>query len=111
MTDTEAGAELTEREKRVKRLLAWASLLALVAVAVTGLDLMVKNQILKQAKESTDWIDRLRKEVRAYVPPEDEHGNPDQADNEFGRILPDDVGGVDSVRAGAPAEPVPDEGL
>jgi hypothetical protein len=111
MTDIEAGAELTEREKRVKRLLTWASLLALVAVAVTGLDLMIKNQILEQAKESTDWIGRLRKDVRAYVPPESERGNPDQADSGLGWPVPDDVADVGNIRAGAPAEPVPDEGL
>ena len=61
MTDSE---DLDGREKRVKRLLGWAALLLLIAIAVAGLDVLIKNQILSQAKESQGWIDDLRQAAR-----------------------------------------------
>ena len=119
---TDADVDLTEREKRVKRLLTWASLLLLVAIAVAGLDVMIKNQILSQAKESQGWIDQLRKTGRdanagfpegttvrrAYA---DEGGDAGAGGGEPGHADHNGLANVGDVRTGAPADPGPDEGV
>jgi hypothetical protein len=56
---------LDAAERKARRLLWWATVLALVAVAVMGLDIMIKNAILSQARESQGWIDKLREGVRS----------------------------------------------
>lgn len=91
---------LAEQEKRVKRLLGWATVLALVAVAVMGLDVMIKNAILDQAKESQTWIDRLREDVK--------HGAKAAGTDQPGRLVRDHLDDLGDVRAGTSAEPRPD---
>jgi hypothetical protein len=98
--------DLDAREKRVRRLLGWASLLLLIALCVAGLDVMIKNEILRQAKESQSWLDRLRQDVMAggeSGTAAADSGQPDQ---------PGDPGldGVEHAAARRPARPRKDGG-
>lgn len=96
--------DLDDATRKAKRLLAWATILALVAVAVLALDVLIKNailaeakeahEILAEAKESQSWIDRLREDIRSGRGNSEEEGSADPAGGSAG------VAGVDGVADG-----------
>jgi hypothetical protein len=59
MADESAGTQAN-----VKRLLTWATFLAVIALAVLGLDVMIKNQILAASKDADLRLGALRKETQ-----------------------------------------------
>jgi hypothetical protein len=62
--------EIDTEVEKVKRYLQWATLLVMVAVAVTCIDLMIKNGILRAVKEADGRITKA-------VP----NGSPDSSGN------------------------------
>jgi hypothetical protein len=108
--------DLGAAEQKARRLLWWATVLAFVAITVCGLDIMIKNQILRQAKESQGWLadstaslDRLRRDLAHGFPGEDsEPGTDDSSDPDPGHP---GVAGMGGVRAGAQPDPGQDAGV
>ena len=103
-------------ERKARRLLWWATVLAFVAITVCGLDIMIKNQILAQAKESQDWlaegrrgVDLLRKDLANGYAGQDIGAGP--AGGPAGDADDPGLAGVDSVRAGAQPDAGADAGL
>lgn len=114
--ETDDGQDLAAAERKARRLLWWATVLAFVAIIVCGLDIMIKNQILKEAKESQGWLqesaaslDRLRKDI-AYADLTGE-GRGSGADDGAADYAGDTgLAGVDGIRTGAQPDAGPDAG-
>jgi hypothetical protein len=100
--------ELDDAERKARRLLWWATVLAFVAITVCALDVMIKNQILDQAKRSQGWLDesargldRLRRDLAGFTGDDGgqgETGGPVRDPGDSG------VAGVDSLRARAQSD-------
>jgi hypothetical protein len=108
--DDEPGAE-----RKAQRLLMWATVLAFVSIAVCGLDIMIKNQILAQAKESQGWLndsmaglDRLRRTLADGYP--GPGGGPDEAGGAAGHAGDPGLAGMGGVRTGTLPDAGPDAG-
>jgi hypothetical protein len=114
--DTEETEENAAAERKARRLLWWATVLAFVAIAVCGLDIMIKNQILAQARESGEWlaegrrgVDELRRDLASRSAGQDTGTGP--AGSPAGDAGGAELAGVDRVHAGAQQDTGPDAGL
>jgi hypothetical protein len=114
--EIEEGDERTAAERKARRLLWWATVLAFVSITVCGLDIMIKNQILSQAKESQEWlaegrrgVDLLRRDLANGYAGQDLSTGP--AGGPAGDADDPGLAGVDGVRAGAQPDAGPDAGL
>lgn len=114
MAETTEDETTEGAERKARRLLWWATVLAFVSVAVCGLDVMIKNQILATAKDSQGWLedsqaglDRLRRDLAGFTGTD---GSPDPdgsaaADGDGGGLA-----GVRGVRPSAQPHAGPDAG-
>jgi hypothetical protein len=103
--------ETRTAERKARRLLWWATVLAFVSITVCALDVMIKNQILAQAKESQGWIDRLRTDVDTRGHNGTGPGSPaDPAGGPAGDADGPHLAGVDGAGPGRPAGPAADAG-
>ena len=73
--------EMTAEEKRARRLLTWATLLATVGLIVLALDIMIKNAIVEAARDATQRAEQLRQSADRLAaasrpgPPGGRHGD------------------------------------